>query len=54
MALAWLYPEPEKGGRGHKGKVTETGGFSRQRLGDARTVLRYSRDLAIEVRDGAA
>ena len=40
MALAMLYPEPEKGGRGKK--APETGGFSRQRLGDARSVLRHS------------
>jgi ParB-like chromosome segregation protein Spo0J len=52
MRLALLYPEPEKGGRGHKGKALETSGFSRQRLGQARAVLAYSRDLAIAVREG--
>jgi hypothetical protein len=54
MRLAFLYPEPEKGGRGKKGKAPETGGFSRQRLGAARAVLAYSRELALAVRDGAA
>jgi len=52
MAIALLYPEPEKGGRGHKKKVPETGGFSRQRLGDARRVLTFSLDIAHAVRDG--
>jgi hypothetical protein len=46
-------PEPEKGGRGNKGKASETGGFSRQRLGDARAVLAFSPELALEVRDGS-
>lgn len=52
MAVAWLYPEPEKGGRGNKGKATETGGFSPQRLSAARAVYRYSTELAAKVRDG--
>src|SRR5271154_7144810 len=30
MAVAMIYPEAEKGGRGNKGKAPETGGFSRQ------------------------
>jgi hypothetical protein len=33
-------------------KVLETSGFSRQRLGQARAVLAYSRELALAVRDG--
>jgi hypothetical protein len=37
MALAKLYPEPEKGGRGKKVSVTE--GFSSGKLSEARTVL---------------
>lgn len=41
MRLALLYPEPEKGGRGNKGKALETSGFSRQRLGQARSVLAF-------------
>ena len=52
MRLALLYPEPEKGGRGKKGKATETVGFSQQRLREARSVLAYSPDLADAVRDG--
>jgi hypothetical protein len=46
MRLALLYPEPEKGGRGHKTKALETSGFSRQRLGQARAVVAFSRELA--------
>ena len=52
MALAMLLPDPEKGGRGNKTKALETSGFSRQRLGQARAVLRYSVELAEAVRDG--
>jgi hypothetical protein len=51
MAHAILYPQAEKGGRGKK-KVPETGGFSRQRVSDARTVLKHSEKLALSVRDG--
>lgn len=47
-----LYPDPDKAGRGKKGKATETVGFSQQRLREARQVLAYSRDLALAVRDG--
>jgi ParB/Sulfiredoxin domain len=54
MRHALLYPEPEKGGRGHKKKGGETPGFSAKRLYDARTVLAYSRELALKVRDGGA
>lgn len=52
MALAMIYPEPEKGGRGKKseaGKVLENSGFSRQLLDQARTILRYSVELAEDV-----
>jgi hypothetical protein len=35
MRLALLYPEPDKRGRGNKGKATETVGFSEQRLREA-------------------
>ena len=48
MALAMIYPEPEKGGRGKKseaGKLLVSSGFSRQRLDQARSVQRYSLDL---------
>src|SRR4051794_14033069 len=44
-ALAMLYPEPKRG-RGHQDearKVLETRSFSRQRLEQARSVLRHSR-----------
>lgn len=42
MAMAFAYPEPEKGGRGKKGKATETVGFSQQRLREARQILGHS------------
>jgi hypothetical protein len=34
-----LYPEPDKPGRGKKGKATESVGFSQQRLKEARQGL---------------
>jgi ParB-like chromosome segregation protein Spo0J len=52
MAVAWLYPEPERG-RGKKDaarKETETISFSR--IKQARQVRRYSIELAAKVRDG--
>jgi hypothetical protein len=49
MAMAMLYPEPDKQGRGNKGKATEAVGFSQQRLREARSVLRHSRELALRV-----
>jgi hypothetical protein len=51
MALAMIYPEPEKGGRGHKKeRVDETSMlFSSKRLQIARIVLRHSRALAEDV-----
>lgn len=52
MAVAWLYPEPEKGGRGNKGKAAETADFSQRRLREARAVYRHSPELAKAVRDG--
>jgi hypothetical protein len=52
MRIALLYPDPEKGGRGKKGKASETNGFSQVRLREARAVLAYSRELALAVRDG--
>jgi hypothetical protein len=55
VALAILYPEPDKRGRGNKGqtaKLAETADFSRKRLSEARTVLAYSRPLADEVLKG--
>jgi hypothetical protein len=32
MLLAMLFPEAEKGGRGKKGKASETNGYSQVRL----------------------
>jgi hypothetical protein len=51
IALAMIYPEPQRG-RGKKDearKVLETRSFSRQRLEQARLVLRHSRALAEDV-----
>jgi hypothetical protein len=42
----------DKGGRGKKGKATETGGFRSQRLSAARAVVGHCHDLALAVRDG--
>jgi hypothetical protein len=47
MALAMIYTEPEKGGRGKvRQNGTENLRFSKQRLSQARAVLRYSPELA--------
>jgi hypothetical protein len=54
MALAMIYPEPKRG-RGHKDeakKALETRAFSRQRLEQARSVLRHSRTFAEQVLAG--
>jgi hypothetical protein len=51
MAVAMLFPEPDKRGRGNKGKSTESVGFSQQRLREARQVLRFSPELACAVRE---
>ena len=48
IAHAFAYPEPDKPGRGKKGKAEETSGFSQKRLAQARAVLRHSRPLAGE------
>jgi ParB-like chromosome segregation protein Spo0J len=51
VALAMIYPEPRRG-RGNKDealKVLETRDFSRQRLEQARSVLKHSRALAEDV-----
>jgi hypothetical protein len=53
MRLALLYPEPEKGGRGKKGNPEQTSEFSGKRLQQARSVLAFSRELALAVRDGS-
>ena len=46
MALAFIHPEPDKPGRGKKGKASETEEISSTRLSYARAVLRHSRPLA--------
>lgn len=46
MAMAMIYPEPAKGG---KGPLLNKGGFSLARLSQARSVLRYSPPLAQQV-----
>jgi hypothetical protein len=49
MALAMIYPEPEKGGRGknvESRKAAETSGFSARRLAQARSVFHFSRPMA--------
>ncbi len=56
MAMAMIYPEPGKGGRGKKseaGNSAGTAGFSARRVQDARTILRHSRALAEAVLKGA-
>jgi len=54
QAMAMVYPEPEKGGRGNKKeRVDEKSAlFSAKRLQLARSVLRYSTPLAQEVMSG--
>jgi hypothetical protein len=52
MAVALLYPEEGKKGRGHKDpgrEMATSGRFSRTRLSEARTVLKYRPDLAPKV-----
>jgi hypothetical protein len=52
MAVAMLYPQPEKGGRGKKKTVEDTSTlFSTKRLQQARIVLHHSAELAKAVRD---
>ena len=55
MALAMIYPDPEKGGRAKKSNAINSAvsaGFSSRRLNAARSVLRQSRDLAESVVKG--
>ena len=54
MALAMIYPGPEKGGRGHRSeRAAETATVSATRLRQARLVLRYGEeDLAAGVMAG--
>ncbi len=47
MAVAKIYPEPEKGGRGKKLPANgEFSGVPSQRISEARTVLQYAPDPA--------
>jgi hypothetical protein len=52
MALAMIFPKPSK--RGKKGRPNPFAGleFSKQRLSNARLVLRHSRPLAEQVLAG--
>jgi hypothetical protein len=54
MAVAMIYPDADKRGRGQKGvaKTEFSSDFSVKRLAQARSVLRYSRPLADEVITG--
>lgn len=55
MALAMMYPEPEKGGRGKKSaaeNLLKISKFKRDRLDRARSVLHHSRSLAESVLKG--
>jgi hypothetical protein len=52
MALAMIYPETDKRGRGNKSdavKCAESSGFSGRLLEQARTILRHSAELAEDV-----
>jgi len=52
MAVAIIYPDPEKGGRGQKATVSVEF-ISPQRLSYARTVLRHAPDLSANVLSGS-
>ena len=52
MAVAKIYPKPEKGGRGKTVRLPD--GLSKQRISEARTVLQYAPDLADNVLSGSA
>ncbi|HYM25282.1 MAG TPA: hypothetical protein VEU08_18825 [Vicinamibacterales bacterium] len=53
MALAFIYPQPERGGRGRKAENSkETLGFSTMRLSQARSILHHSLTLAEDVKAG--
>jgi hypothetical protein len=49
MAVAMLYPEPERGGRGRHQSSAAENQVSAGRLSKARAVLRFSRELAERV-----
>ena len=54
MAVAKLYPEPEKAVRGKPGSVSEQQNIPKARLSEARTTLKFAPDLADNVLTGAA
>ena len=54
MATAMIYPQADKRGRGNKSKALLNSDFSRQSLGQARTVLRVLPELAQSVLAGTA
>lgn len=48
--MAFIYPDPDKHGRGNKAEATkcqETWGFSDERLRQARQILRQSKEMAV-------
>jgi hypothetical protein len=49
MALAMIYPEPGSRTKKDAAKAAESGGFSKSRLKEARSILRHSRGLAESV-----
>jgi len=49
IALALIYPEPGKGGRGNKQNLAENARVSSTRLTQSRSILRHSRALAEDV-----
>ncbi len=54
MAVAMIYPETEKRGRGNKRSASgQFSGVPTQRVSEARAVLAYSREIA-EARSGLA
>ena len=56
MAVAMIYPDPEKGGRGKKSGAKTSdlvGGFSMDFVDKARTVLKHAPDLAHQVLQGS-
>jgi hypothetical protein len=48
MATAILFPDARKGGRGHK-NVSKTEGFKSGYISEARTVLKYTPEVAKSV-----
>ncbi len=55
MAVATIYPDSDKGGRGKKtsGNLAEISGFSQRSLQVARTVIKFAPELAGDVLAGA-